>query len=151
MEYPPLGLSAKLKDLNTHAVHQVARFYAAAEATINGYRARIEGPVSFIKVNNALAQVFSRRAGGAWQVDRDPPLNERAQFVIFVDLGSEPSDYYVAPADQMQTEISYRLQERRDRHGGQRPRTAESNHDEIKLEHVEQWRGRWDLFEQSQP
>lgn len=147
MEYPPLGLPPKLKDLNTHAVHQVARFYAAAEATINGYRAEIEGTRTFITVNHALAQVFSRRAGGAWQVDRDPPLHEQAQFVIFVDLGSEPPNYYIAPADQMRTEIAIRLQEHKDRHGGQRPRAAESNHSEIKLEHVDQWRGRWDLFE----
>jgi hypothetical protein len=79
-----------LRDLSTSAVHRVARFYAAPEATIHGHRAKIDGLRTLIKVNDKPPQVLGRRRNGAWQVDRNPPFDENAEVVIFVDLGWAP-------------------------------------------------------------
>lgn len=144
MEHPQSP--ARLMGLSTHAVHQVARFYAAAEATIHGCRAEVKGPQSLVVVNGVVAHVASRRANGAWQIHKDPPFHEDAEVVVFVDLSVTPAGFYVAPAAQMIDEARVRLREFIDRHGGERPRNPDSKHSTIKLEHVVQWRDRWDLF-----
>jgi hypothetical protein len=42
--------------------------------------------------------VLGRRRNGAWQVDKNPPFDENAEVVIFVDLGGAPPGFYIAPA-----------------------------------------------------
>lgn len=97
----------RLQDLSTSAVHQVARFYAAAEATIHDHRATIDGPRTLIKVNGKSAQVLGRRRNGAWQVDRDPPFDENAEVVIFVDLGCAPAWVLHRPGPRPATALRY--------------------------------------------
>jgi hypothetical protein len=137
----------RLRDLSTNAVHQVARYYAAAEATIHGQRAEINTPRTLVDINGKSAQVLGKRRSGAWQIDRNPPLDERAEFVIFVDLGSAPSAFYIASAIDVGEGIQTRLTNFKERHGGQRPRNPRSFHSEIRLEHIQQWRDRWDLLQ----
>lgn len=138
--------SARLQDLSNGAVHQVARFYAAAEATIHGCRVDASAPRTRLTINGKVVQVLSRRKGGAWQTDRKPPIIEDAAVVIFVDFAPDTPAFYVVPAKQAQDGIEARQQQLKDRHGGERPRNPDTNHAEIKLEHVHQWCDRWDLL-----
>jgi hypothetical protein len=134
----------RLQDLSSNAGHQVARFYAAAEATIHGYRAKIDGPHTLIKVNDKLAQVLGRRRNGAWQVDKDPPFDENAEVVIFVDLGCVPPGFFIAPARETSDGIRARLDKAR--HGGQRPRNPAATTARSSLEHIRQWQDHWNAF-----
>lgn len=134
-----------MRDLSTSAVHRVARFYAAPEATIHGHRAKIDGPRMLIKVNGKPAQVLGRRRNGVWRVDRNPPFDENAEVVIFVDLGWAPPGFYIAPARETSDAIRARLAEFKARHGGQRPRNPDSNLSEIKLKDSK-WRDHWNAF-----
>ena len=62
---------------------------------------------TLIKVNDKSAQVLGRRRNGTWQVDKNPPFDENAEVVIFVDpwaqecqesWGCAPAGFYIAPA-----------------------------------------------------
>ena len=136
----------RLQDLSNNAVHQVARFYAAAEATIHGHRAKIDGPRTLIKVNDKPAQVLGRRGNGAWQVDKNPPFDENAEVVIFADLGCTPPGFYIAPAPRdkrRHPRPPRRIQGPARRATSQKPH---SNHSEIKLKDIQQWQDHWNAF-----
>jgi hypothetical protein len=138
---------AKLKRLSNHAVHHLARLYVVAEAALHELRAEMEPTRPLLTVNGVAAQVFSRRAGGAWQVSKDPPFEEETKYVIFVDLGCSPPDFFVAPADVVAEGVKARWDELKSRHGGQRPRNPHSKHGAIERKRIEQWHDRWDQFE----
>ncbi|TYB36471.1 hypothetical protein FXF50_18130 [Micromonospora sp. AP08] len=65
---------------------------------------------------------------------------------MFVDLGADPVDFYVAPAIWVRDEITKRHQAFLLRHGGKRPVNPDSVHHKIKVEWIEQWRQRWGLL-----
>jgi hypothetical protein len=134
----------KLNGLSTHQVHQAARFYAAAEATIRGHRAELVGARTRLKVNENIAQVFSRRK--AWQPTGDNPIIDDANMVIFVDFATEIPEFYIAPAAWTREEITRRYENWLASVGGTRPRNPASTHRTIDVAHLVQWRDRWDLF-----
>jgi hypothetical protein len=136
-----------LNHLNTHQVHQVARFYAAAMATIQGHRVEMVGPRTRLSVDDHIVQVLSRRQPGSpWQTKADQPTVEDAEAVIFVDLSGETPDFYVAPASWVREDVRAHHAAWLDQVGGSRPRTPESDHTAIPVERIQRWHRRWDVL-----
>lgn len=139
-----LGDDVRFSHLNTHQVHQAARFYAAAEATVHGHTTELLGPRTRLKINGKVAQLFARRQ--AWQPTGENPIKDDADFVIFVDMATSNLGFYIAPAGWARDDILRRHAEWLSRIGGTRPRNPDSQHRTIEVEHIAQWRDRWDLF-----
>jgi hypothetical protein len=60
----------ELDHLNTHQVHQVARFYAAAAIAARGHSVEVVGPMTRLKVDGRVVRVLSRRQPGSpWQAN----------------------------------------------------------------------------------
>lgn len=53
-----------LDHLNTHQVHQVARFHAAAAAAAQGHRVEIVGPRTRLKVDDRIVRVLPEDSRG---------------------------------------------------------------------------------------
>jgi hypothetical protein len=88
----------RLDHLTTHQVHSVARFLAAAEATINGYNVSVVGPRTRLSVDHRTVQVLSRRQPESpWQTKASRPVVDDADAAIFVDLTEEKPEFNVAP------------------------------------------------------
>lgn len=136
-----------LNHLNTHQVHQVARFYAAAMAAAQGHKVEILGPRTRLAVDDLVAQVLSRRQPGSpWQANVNQPAVEGAEVVIFVDLTGEAPDFYVAPAPWVREDVRRHHAAWLAQVGGERPRNPASDHTAIPLERIQQWHHRWDLL-----
>lgn len=136
-----------LDHLNTHQVHQVARFYAAAMVATQGHRVEIVGPRTRLSVDDRVVQLLSRRQPGSpWQANAEQPTVEDAEAVIFVDLTGEAPDFYVAPAAWVREDVHTHHAAWLARVGGTRPRNPESNHTAIPLERIQQWHHRWDVL-----
>ena len=135
----------RLQDLSNPAVHQVARFYAAAEATIHGHRAKIDG-LRTLKVNDKSAQVRGRRRNGAWQVDKNPPFDENAEAVIFADLGCAPPGSTSPRPARQATASAPASTNSRPGTTDNVPETPHSNHSEIKLKDIQRWQDHWNAF-----
>lgn len=54
-----------LGHLNTHQVHQVARFHAAAAAASQAHQVEMLGPRTRLLVDGRIVQVMSRRQPGS--------------------------------------------------------------------------------------
>jgi hypothetical protein len=76
----------ELSQLNTHQVHDFARFHAAA-ALANGCRTvQVTGRQTRLTVDGRTVQVNSRRLPGSpWQLSASHPVVDDAVAVIFVD------------------------------------------------------------------
>lgn len=136
-----------LDHLNTHQVHQVARFYAAAMAATQGYRVRIVGPRTRLSVDDHTVQILSRRQPESpWQTNVDQPTVEDAEAVIFVDLTGDTPDFYVAPASWVREDVRAHHAAWLAHVGGTRPRNPGSDHTAIPLERIRQWHQRWDVL-----
>jgi hypothetical protein len=137
-----------LDHLNTHQVHQVARFHAAAAAAAQGHRVEIVGPRTRLSVDGRIVQVLSRRQPAApWQSSADRPTVEDAQAVIFVDLTGDTPDFYVAPASWVQEDVRTHHEAWLASVGGTRPRNPESDHTAIPEERLRRWHQRWDVLQ----
>ena len=91
------------------------------------------------------------RATGTWQTDtrKGNPSTERAderRFWLFVDLTTDPPEFYIAPAWWVENDIYEAYEADLARFGGHRPRSPRSTHHGIREERVAAWRGRWDLL-----
>lgn len=136
-----------LDHLNSHQVHQVARFYAAAAAATHGHKVGIVGPTTRLSVDGRIVQVLSRRQQNSpWQTSVKAPAVEDAEAVIFVDLTGEAPDFYVAPAAWVRDDVTTHHQAWLVNAGGIRPRNPGSDHTTISLDRIEQWHRRWDVF-----
>jgi hypothetical protein len=139
-----------LDHLNTHQVHQVARFYAAAAIATQGHRVELIGPRTRLSVNGRIVQVLSRRQPGSpWQANAHRPTVEDAEAVIFVDLTEETPEYYLAPASWVQQDIRSHHEAWLASVGGRRPRNPDSDHTAIPMQRLRQWYQRWDLLQGS--
>lgn len=140
-----------LDRLNTHQVHQVARFYAAAALASHGHKVEIIGPRTRLSVDGQIVQVLSRRQPGSpWQASVDHPTTEDAHAVVFVDLTGDTPDFYVAPASWVADDVRSHHNAWLAQVGGTRPRNPSSDHTAIPLERIEQWRQRWDVLQATQ-
>jgi hypothetical protein len=136
-----------LDHLNTHQVHQVARFHAAAAAAARGHRVEVVGPRTRLSVDGRVVQVLSRRQPASpWQTSVHRPTVEDAEVVIFVDLTCETPDFYVAPASWVEEDVRTHHQAWLAAVGGARPRNPESEHAAITEERLQQWHRRWDVL-----
>ncbi|MET8094391.1 hypothetical protein [Micromonospora sp. NPDC005220] len=73
-------------------------------------------------------------------------MARKEHYWIFVDLGANPTEYYVAPAIWVGNEVAKRHQEFLLANGGRRPVNPDSVHHKIKVKWIEQWRQRWGLL-----
>lgn len=96
-------------------------------------------------------QVKTKVHGGRWAADirdgrprQEPP--DETRFWVLVDLSKGAPEYYVVPAWWMVNSIYTEHQKFLDKHGGKRPRSPDSTDHSIKVEHVEQWKDRWDIL-----
>lgn len=136
-----------LDHLNTHQVHQVARFYAAAMAASQGYKVAIDGPRTRLSVDGHTVQVLSRRLPNSpWQTSTNHPTVEDAEAVIFVDLTGKSPDFYVAPASWVRDDVQVHHAAWLAGVGGTRPRNPESDHTAIPVQRIQQWHRRWDVL-----
>jgi hypothetical protein len=137
----------ELGHLNTHQVHSVARFYAAAATTTNGYRVTVVGPRTRLSVDDRTVQVLSRRLKDSpWQTKADRPVIDDAEAVIFVDLTGETPDFYIAPAQWVREVVKHDHALWLQSVGGARPRNQESDHTAVRLERIKEWHQRWDVL-----
>jgi hypothetical protein len=101
---------------------------------------------------NAVDVYVKTRSRGTWQTDirRGSPRSESAdegRFWVFVDLTTEPTTFYLAPAWWVENDIYETHQAYLARHGGTRARTPASTHHSIPVERIAEWRERWDLLD----
>lgn len=138
----------ELSQLNTHHVHDFARFHAAAAALASGCRSvQVTGRQTRLTVDGKTVQVSSRRLPGSpWQLSASHPVVEDAIAVIFVDLtGTEP-DFYVAPAEWVREEVTEHFQNWLQSKGGTRPRNPGSDHTGIDLDRIKHWHRQWTVL-----
>jgi hypothetical protein len=136
-----------LDHLNTHQVHQVARFHAAAAVAARGHRVEIVGSRTRLSVDGHVVQVQSRRQSASpWQTNSDRPTVEDAQAVIFVDLAGETPDFYVAPASWVRDDVRTHHEAWLASVGGVRPRNPDSSHTAIPEDRIRLWHQRWDVL-----
>lgn len=138
----------ELSQLNTHQVHDFARFHAAAAALASGCRTvQVTGRQTRLTVDGRTVQVSSRRLPGSpWQLSASRPVVDDAVAVIFVDLtGTEP-DFYIAPADWVREDVKAHYANWLERKGGTRPRNPDSDHTGVELDRIRQWRQRWEVL-----
>lgn len=137
----------ELNHLNTHQVHQVARYFAAAMVATQGHRVEVVGARTRLSVDGRIVQVLSRRQQDSpWQTSTVRPTVNDADVVIFVDLSTERPDYYLAPASWVRQDVETRHAEWLASVGGTRPRNPDSEHTAIPLESIERWHHRWDVL-----
>lgn len=138
----------EISRLNTHQVHDFARFHAAAAALTSGCRAvEVAGRRTRLMVDGRTAQVNSRRqAGSPWQFNADHPVVDDAVAVIFVDLTGDAPDFYIAPAQWVRDDVKDHYAAWLASKGGARPRNPESDHTGVELERITQWHQRWDVL-----
>jgi hypothetical protein len=137
----------QLDHLNTHQVHQVARFYAAAAAASLGHQVEVVGGRTRLAVDGRTVQVLSRRQPGSpWQANVNTPTVEGAHAVIFVDLTGEMPDYFIAPAAWVEQDVSVHHAAWLASVGGSRPRNPTSDHTAISVDRIQQWHRRWDVL-----
>lgn len=99
-----------------------------------------------------LAKVTAKTSGdwqtsvtyGRGRIAGDVASKER--YWIFVDLGTGPAQFYIAPAIWVREEILKRHEEFLLRNGGKRPINPDSVHHKIKAKWIAQWRQRWGLL-----
>ncbi|HEX6874038.1 MAG TPA: hypothetical protein VF165_00130 [Nocardioidaceae bacterium] len=68
------------------------------------------------------------------------------KFWVFVDLGGEQPDYYIAPAWWVENDMNKHHKAYLKRHGGHRAVNDASQHHAIQAKRLTQWRGRWDVL-----
>ena len=91
----------------------------------------------------------SKRWHGNIEKLRDESKEAReSDFLVFVDLGGEKEapTYYVCPLLKFAAELCQGYDQWVKSRGGKRPRSPESTHILVTVDHVEPWRERWDLL-----
>lgn len=93
---------------------------------------------------------MSREIGFAIALARDgnrrteDPLEEK--FWIFVDLGGERPDYYIAPGWWVENDIHKHHSAYLKKYGGQRKGGGTSQHHAIPIKRLLKWKDRWDAL-----
>lgn len=67
---------------------------------------------------------------------------------VFVDLpATGEATFYPVPSEWLAKDIGRRNEEYLREHGNGRPRNPDTKHHKIEVEHLEDWRGKWDFIE----
>lgn len=134
----------ELGHLNTHQVHDFARFQAAAAALLNGCgTVQVTGRQTRLTVDGKTVQVSSRRLPGSpWQVNAHRPVVDDAVAVIFVDLTGDVPDFYIAPGPWVRADVKQHFAAWLESKGGTRPRNPDSDHAGVELDRIRQWHQR---------
>lgn len=74
----------------------------------------------------------------------EDPTEDR--FWIFVDLGPEHPEFYIAPGWWVQNDIYEHHRAYLERHGGKRAVNDESQHHAIQTNRLLNWKHRWDVL-----
>ena len=67
-------------------------------------------------------------------------------FWVFVDIGGERTEFYIAPKWWVENNIYETHHEYLARHGGKRAINQESTHHAILHRHIAEWKDRWDVL-----
>ena len=91
------------------------------------------------------------RRTGSWQSDirkgrRRKPDASDTSFWVFVDLTTDPAEFFITSASWMENDIYERHAEYLARNDGHRRDTPSSMHHGIGLDRIERWHDRWDLI-----
>lgn len=146
--------------LHTGQVGPAGEHYVAAEIhRRGGYAVTFSGNMKGIDLLASDAQHLRKisiqvktKTSGSWHanVARDAhprdadPAEEK--FWIFVDLGPEHPDFYIAPAWWVENDIHQHHAAYLARHGGKRAQGGTSQHHAIMLKRLTEWKDRWDVL-----
>lgn len=146
------------KGINTHQVFEAGMSRAVAEIEKRGGRTGRNGRMLVITTSfgspdspaSIRAKVTSKTSGD-WQTSIKEGRRSNggvtgADYWVFVDLGVDPAEFYIAPALWVREEVARRHRQFLTKHGGKRPVNPGSVHHKIKTEWITQWRHRWDLL-----
>ena len=123
--------------------HEAGRHLVVAEALLRGYEAEIDGPSTYVTVNDHRAQV-QVAAQGAWQVaDVDKYTSGTIETVVLVNVMGGHRELYVCPGDELRASVRHRHDSFLTAQGGHRPRNPESKHTTIQPEQVVDWQDNW--------
>ncbi|MFF0876487.1 hypothetical protein [Micromonospora aurantiaca (nom. illeg.)] len=146
------------KGINTHQVFEAGMSRVVAEIEKRGGSIERHGRMLTITTSfgspNSPASIRAKvtsKTSGDWQTStREGQQSDGdmtgADYWVFVDLGVDPSEFYIAPASWVHEEVAKRHRQFLLKHGGKRPVNPESVHHKIKTEWIAQWRHRWDLL-----
>lgn len=127
-------------------IHDGGRHLAVAHALLQGFKARLVGPISYIEVNGHRAQV-QVAAKGAWQIDDvDKYTSATIGHIVLVDVTDGLREFYICPGDKLRADVRQRHDDYVTSHGGTRPRNPDSKHAAIYAEQVRKWRNAWNRF-----
>lgn len=108
----------------------------------NRYRVRVQN-----RAGDKLSLRPRVRRSGTWYEPADYRAENDDAYPVFVDLAEGGLAFYVVPPHWLEQDIRTRHQQYLDEHQGHRARNDASKHHAVELEHIEQWRDRWDLIE----
>ena len=99
-------------------------------------------------------QVKTKRTKGVWHASTDHGKPRRKpkdeiRFWVLVDLSKplgELPDFYIMPEYWIQNDIHKKHTAYWAKHTSKQSKGPQSKHHGIKIERVEQWRGRWDIL-----
>lgn len=88
------------------------------------------------------------KTAGTWQTSTNYaascPLNENDnEFWVFIDLGREPSAFYVAPISWVKNDIFNAHQDYLRKHDGHRALNDQSTHHAIPVKRITAWKDAW--------
>ncbi len=92
------------------------------------------------------------KTSGTWHANvardakkgKEDPLDDR--FWIFVDLGPEHPEYYIAPAWWVENDIHEHHSAYLKKHGGKRAKGGTSQHHAIPAKRLVEWRDLWEVL-----
>jgi hypothetical protein len=96
------------------------------------------------------------KTSGTWQASvasgsPNPVRTAVPTFWVFVDLKSSPRAGFVVPDECIRLDIHREHQAYLARNGGHRVHNDASQHHSIKVDRIEQWRGKWELLRSEVP
>lgn len=146
--------------LHTGQVGPAGEHYVAAEIhRRGGYAVTFSGNMKGIDLLASdaghvrkIAIQVKTKTSGTWHanVARDAHTREEdpteEKFWVFVNLGPEHPEFYIAPAWWVENDIHEHHSAYLAKHGGQRARGGTSQHHAIPVKRIVDWKDRWDVL-----
>lgn len=134
-----------MSDVTNRQKNNAGRHLVVGEAMLQGYPAKLLDTGAYVQINGRSARV-QVATQGAWMIqDVDAYAASLDETIVLVEVTDRTRRFYVAPGDQLRSEVSQRHSDYMQR-VGQRPRNPDSRHTAIRPEEVQHWRDRWDVF-----
>lgn len=146
--------------LHTGQVGAAGEHYVAAEIhRRGGYAVTFSGNMKGIDLlasdadhQHMISIQVKCKTSGTWHANATRDGHPRgedpadAKFWVFVDLGPEHPEFYVAPAWWVENDIHEHHSAYLAKHGGKRARGGDSTHHAIPAKSLHEWKGRWDVL-----